>query len=867
MSVPVEAKRYDFFIAHAGADLAVAQELDALLIAVGTTPFLDQRCVELGDDWDIVLPDAQRSSDVTVVLISARTEKAHYQREEIAAAIAFARGQPDSHRVVPVYLDGRPGEVSDVPYGLRLKHGLAIGDGLTLADAADQLVAMRTRLFGDSSVVTGGAAVTRVGAAAATTGAAVVQNLNQRPTEGFFGRADELARLRAGGGQTTLVTQAIQGLGGVGKSQLVLKYAHEVVAEGAAGVVWWVRAETRELAVQDLGDLARRMDPAIPVDAEPERVAQRAREWLAGAARWLVVFDNADDHDAVADLVPTGGSGQLLITSRFPAWSGASPLTLGVFAEEEATDYLLARTERGPEQREVARRLAHDLGGLALALAQASDYMRQTGRGSEEYRRGLAGDPEVLDAAGLETPQDRTIARVWRKSFQAVGERSADAARLMQIISLLAPDRIPLWLLEAGDAGWTPSRIDRAVLELRRFSLVEPGDGTISVHRLVQRVTRAMVHSRDETKTARGSVALQIAHAAKRNFTRSGQPTTGPILAPHARVIIDLWPSAELPTDYLAWLAYALANYFRSSGARHDALVYAKRSVDAYTRIHGRDSRQVLAPMALLGSLQRDLIQHRDATKTYAACLELCNRYYRPSDREFLKAQDNYGTALRVSGSTEAAARQLDGVYLRFCQALGCNDQDTLTAGWNYAFLLSAQGEHERATVLAETLVGCEENRSDDPMLAQRSRVSRAILLANAGRSEEAMTFLRQVLATTPDGSGSAQWLSGVRVYLAYALLDERESGGVREAGGLLEAAGRTASAVEQDAPAFPLRIRTGIARWHLEEGRPSEAARILQDTVAESAKLWGQTHPTTVENRRLLEVARDDVGTIPPIA
>jgi TIR domain len=127
--------RWDFFLAHAGADAAFAEALYDRLTSKARV-FLDSRVLLAGDDWDRELQKAQHESRVTVVLISAQTDGAYYVREEIAAALELARHDSDRHRVIPVYLDGGPDRA--IPYGLRLKHGLLV-DSHT-ASATDQLV-------------------------------------------------------------------------------------------------------------------------------------------------------------------------------------------------------------------------------------------------------------------------------------------------------------------------------------------------------------------------------------------------------------------------------------------------------------------------------------------------------------------------------------------------------------------------------------------------------------------------------------------------------------------------------------------------------------------------------------------------------
>ena len=138
---------WDLFLAHAGVDEPIAKALYALLTPYCRV-FLDTECLLLGDDWDHQLAVAQRQSRITVVLLSAKFDKAYYQREEIAAAISLAREASQSHRVVPVYLDGATARYEDVPYGLRLKHGLHLGAS-QLEEIADRLRDLVARITGE----------------------------------------------------------------------------------------------------------------------------------------------------------------------------------------------------------------------------------------------------------------------------------------------------------------------------------------------------------------------------------------------------------------------------------------------------------------------------------------------------------------------------------------------------------------------------------------------------------------------------------------------------------------------------------------------------------------------------------------------
>ena len=142
--MPSDQYNWDFFIAHAGPDKRTAEKLYYYLKPESSV-FLDSRDLNLGDNWHKALPRAQQSSLVTVVLISSKTEEAYYEQEEIAAAIDLSRKNAEKHRVVPVFLD-RKASNDNVPYGLRLLHGVTVSRQLSLKRVAEKLLELLSSL-------------------------------------------------------------------------------------------------------------------------------------------------------------------------------------------------------------------------------------------------------------------------------------------------------------------------------------------------------------------------------------------------------------------------------------------------------------------------------------------------------------------------------------------------------------------------------------------------------------------------------------------------------------------------------------------------------------------------------------------------
>ncbi|MEX1368267.1 MAG: SUMF1/EgtB/PvdO family nonheme iron enzyme [Nannocystaceae bacterium] len=136
---------HDIFLAYASADVTYARELyDVLDPRDDIDVFLDEKSLDLGDNWMAELPEAVAASRVIVVLMSRAWETSHYAQDEVADAIDRARKDPRV-RVVPVFLDDAP-----APYGLRQVVSARVGTGQhehgSLADIAAKLLALVDRL-------------------------------------------------------------------------------------------------------------------------------------------------------------------------------------------------------------------------------------------------------------------------------------------------------------------------------------------------------------------------------------------------------------------------------------------------------------------------------------------------------------------------------------------------------------------------------------------------------------------------------------------------------------------------------------------------------------------------------------------------
>ena len=123
----------------------------------------------------------------------------------------------------------------------------------------------------------------------------------------FVGRKEELGLLQ----RKLFVNRdcekvAVFGLGGIGKTQVVLNFAYWVLDEHPDLSVFWVPALSAETFEQAYGEIARLLE--IPGAAEGKAdVKELVRRYISAgkAGKWMMIVDNADKMS-----IPDGSAGK-----------------------------------------------------------------------------------------------------------------------------------------------------------------------------------------------------------------------------------------------------------------------------------------------------------------------------------------------------------------------------------------------------------------------------------------------------------------------------------------------------------------------------------------------------------------------------
>jgi TIR domain/Tetratricopeptide repeat/NB-ARC domain len=842
--------RVDFFVSHAGRDQAWAEWVAWHLVEAGYTVELGCWDWAAGENFVTKMHEALDAANRVVALFSpAYFEDRRYTTEEWTSALVKTDG--GGHRLVPVYIE--PCAVSGLLGSLIHVELFDVDE----AEAARRLLgAARGPARPDGKPVFPGR-----GQAGALTGQGetgprlpgvlpTVWNVGPRNPR-FVGRDATLMRLRerlrSGG---TAVVQALHGMGGVGKTQVALEYAHRYA--GAYDVVWWVSAEETSLIGEQFAALATELD-LIPPRADTASAVGALRAYLRGHSRWLLVLDNAESPRQLREWLPAG-PGHTLITSRNPGQGElATWVEVDVLPRPESVE-LIQLYRPGATDAE-ADHLAGALGDLPLALAQAAGFLAETGMPVEHYLGLLETRArELLDQSPPESHPHSLTAAI-RVSTDRLAEVDPAALALVRICAFLAPEPIPTDVLirpiAATDYGWpaelkalaaavvSPIAAHRSLGRVGSYGLARIDCG-LQLHRLTQAVLRDQLTP--DSTTAYRSYAQALLVAADPGY--HGHPTSWP---GWARILPHLLATdpATSPSSDLRDLACHAIWYLYSRGDSQPARDLAERLYRRWCELLGSDDQHTLRGASILVRLLVDVGPHSRTRQLGEDTLVRCRRVLGDDHPDTLHAAHYLAVCLHYVGAFEQSRQLNIDTLARRRRVLGDDHLDVHRTAHNLARDLRELGEVEAAGQLHKDILAHRRRTLGDEhpktinTANELGRDLHALGQINAARQlhEDTLIRARRVLGE------DHHWTMDCANNLASDLyaLDE-----VKAARYLGEDTLIRARRVMGDDSHFTMDIANNLTTILQAVGELEAARQLSEDTLTWARRVFGDDHPRT---------------------
>jgi hypothetical protein len=308
----------DFFVSYTAADRSWAEWIAWQLEEAGFTTLLQAWDFLPGDNFVVRMRDALETAERTLAVVSAAYLASPYCTDEWTGA--FLHDPDGEGRLLLVRV-----EDCQLPRLLAASVYLDLAN-TSLREATARLLEGvrqgRAKPNRAPPFPRSAAARQAKGAGPQFPGAGPqISNLPRR-NPNFTGRRELLeklrASLRAGVRGAVVQTEAIHGLGGVGKTEVALEYAHRYATD--YDLAWWVGAEQPTTIVTTLIELAERLGTGTA--AEPAETIRELFDELRGRDRWLLVFDNAVTPQDVAGYLPPVAAGMCWSPRGMPLGGG-----------------------------------------------------------------------------------------------------------------------------------------------------------------------------------------------------------------------------------------------------------------------------------------------------------------------------------------------------------------------------------------------------------------------------------------------------------------------------------------------------------------------------------------------------------------
>ncbi|MEM1393186.1 MAG: tetratricopeptide repeat protein [Cyanobacteria bacterium P01_H01_bin.150] len=692
-------------------------------------------------------------------------------------------------------------------------------------------------------------------------------------TSNFVGRDDVLTTLHDKLQQTnTMPICAVVGMGGLGKTQLAVRYSHQHEADYPGGICWIKTRESNfeSLAAQIVDFVKFYIEVEVPqeIAGTPLNLKQQLdwcwRNWKPKFGKVLIVFDDVTDWKSCNQALPTFNRFSVLITTRLRNFNPrlVDEISLDVLSPENARELLIdlvGDTNRFVDEKIISK-LCERLGYLPLSLQLVGAY--------------LADDPGLSLGEMLQLLNQQSLNSDVLKSPDSIQLGVKDAFNLSwlkldkqtqlvgKLLSLSAPDIIPWQLVEkvSQQLNWNSNHVSEARKQLYKFNLIQlvSSQGSLySIHVLIRDFFKDELIASEETardlKRAFVGVMLSIAKKIPQTPTRSDIESVEDTI-PHLKEVAENL-IAVVEDEDLIWAFVGIAWFYEGQGLYTLAEPWYEQCLSTTKQRLGQEHPDVASSLNNLAGLYRLQGRYEQAQPLFLQALELRKKLLGQEHPDVASSLNNLALLYKLQGRYE----QAEPLYLQALELrkklLGQEHPDVATSLNNLALLYYSQGRYEQAEPLyLQALELRKKLLGQEHPYVTISLDNLALLYESQGRYEQAEPLYLQALELRK------KLLEEEHPYVAISLNNlaglYRLQGRYEQAEPLyLQALELRKKLLGQEHP-YVANSLDNLALLYYSQGRYKEAEPLFLQALELSKRLLGEEHPdlaTSLNNLALL--------------
>ncbi|MEI6064837.1 MAG: tetratricopeptide repeat protein [Pseudanabaena sp. ELA748] len=690
-------------------------------------------------------------------------------------------------------------------------------------------------------------------------------------SKNFVGREEELAEIHSKlqEGQGVIVC-AVEGMGGVGKTELALQYTTRYQQEYVARYWLSLREMGLAQAVVIMASPYLELPESMQAKSLDEQAAWCWQNWLPETGKLLVILDDVPKAESIPDVaMPFDPRVRVLVTTRERELNvGFESVPLDVLSEEKALELLrkIVGAVKVDKELVTVNEICNTLGYLPLGLELIGEYL------SKNRFLTFAKLQERLNLVDESISRERTYRFYAHRGVEAAIQLSWDdistsSQRVAMLLGLFAPVEI-LWELVAGigaSAEITEAELNEARGQLDSLHLIQPIDEECNfykIHTLVREFFRAKLLKAEENHQFRQAFVtslLTIAKEIPQSPTRDLIARVAPAI-PH----LDLL-SREMLGDILnpeednnlLWAFLGIARFYEGRGLYSSAEDPYQRCLISVRRILGDLHRYIAPSLNNLAGLYYSQGRYAEAEQLRLQCLEIQRDALGEKQPQFAQSLNNLA-ALYYSQGRYAEAEPLYQESLRLKrEILGDRHPDVAQSLNNLAVLYRSQERYAEAEPLyQESLQLWREILGDHHPDVAISLSNLALLYNSQGRHEEAELLYQESLQLLREQLGDCHPSVATSLNNLAFLYDSQ--GRYEEAEPLYQESLQLRRKLLGDRHPLVAQSLHNLAFLYNLQGKYEEAEPLYVKALEILEVLLGNEHPNTKKIRNNLQSLRD---------
>ncbi|RBR07075.1 uncharacterized protein FIESC28_10821 [Fusarium coffeatum] len=689
--------------------------------------------------------------------------------------------------------------------------------------------------------------------------------------ESFVGREDImreiLHRIPPGKFRDTCQQTVVEGLGGVGKTQIALEATFRLRKLNPGCSVFWVPA-IDEIGFQNAYKrIAEFLGIDIP-EGENASITARVKEALSSAnvGEWLLVIDNADDPKllfnpgCLASYLPSSPAGSIIFTTRTSEITtqldapSAGTFVIDAMSKEEATALMCTKLSASQmEETHSLDCLFKTLAYLPLALKQAASYMQKTKDTPTRYLHLCQSSDETFIKLLTKEFRDKTlsqdsdyggqaetaVAKTWLISFKHVRRINPMAGDILEFLCFLSEKDIPLSILPPE---YEDLKLNEAIGVLQSYAFIttrEDGE-FLDMHRLVRLATRNWLEETGRFVQAYDPVLLRLTNLLEKYQLEDRDRYTRFI--PHAEsVVSNNTRSNDLSARFKILLSFSIVLY-----AEHkNAFGFMKEAVRIGSNIFQESHTELMTARFFLADLLKKSGRAFEAKDLVQRNLQLSRETVGEEDPQTLRYAADYGHILQGSEPAEAE-RILQQTLQKQRQVLGEEHEDTVDTKGTLVDCLLKLSKYTEAEEMARQVLNAKPK---DPGEAEIDNTNTMLRLSTAllhqSLYEEAEHLARRVYLKRERSIGTKGYFTRQCLDLLTVILFA--AGKYQEAEEKSRLLLNLLESISEEETAEKINAMLIIGLCLAKRADFHEATGILRETMERCLRFYGKQHELTV--------------------